>query len=165
MQTFVEGLPDTALWLKSEGNRGCGFKSQFCPICIFVSTVFITRLQLSGTSNEILLREKNPLPHQGIKPTSVFHLAFQSDTQPTELPPTHPKRKLVAKALTGLSSASSSSSFMNRRRQSSRLNSDWFCRSQTTQTHIASWFCKSQTTQKKHNLSWFCHSPAKTLTR
>ena len=49
-----------------------------------VSAIFITRLQLSGTSYETRLWEKNPLPHQGIKPTS---LAFQSDTQPSELPP------------------------------------------------------------------------------
>ena len=33
------------------------------------------------------LWEKNPLLRQGLEPTSVLRLAFQSDALPTELPP------------------------------------------------------------------------------
>lgn len=31
------------------------------------------------------LWEKNPLPHWGLQPVSVLHLAFQLDSLPTEL--------------------------------------------------------------------------------
>ena len=34
-----------------------------------------------------LLWEKNPLPHRGLEPASVLHLAFQSDNLPTEISP------------------------------------------------------------------------------
>ena len=34
--------------------------------------------------SESWLWEKNPLPHQGLKPTQVLHLACQSDALPTE---------------------------------------------------------------------------------
>ena len=33
------------------------------------------------------LCEKNPLPHLGLEPASVLHLAFRSDAVPTELSP------------------------------------------------------------------------------
>ena len=40
--------------------------------------------------SECWLWEKTPLPHWGLKPVSVLHLAFQSDALPTELSlPTH----------------------------------------------------------------------------
>ena len=53
-------------------------------VCDSTRRLYGHRKRISAGSG---IYEKNPLPHLGLEPASVLHLAFRSDAVPTELSP------------------------------------------------------------------------------